>query len=143
MIKISALQKIAAKANIQILMFDLPETGSMSIQTDQKRCYIGMDCSTLQTEATHRVHLAHELGHCVTGSFYNRWALQDVRQKHEHRADKWAIEHTIPEQELNEAVRNGHTDVWDLAEHFGVTEDFIRKAICWYKYGTLETAFYF
>ena len=25
--------------------------------------------------------------------------------------------------------------MWDLAEHFGVTEDFMRKVVCWYTYG--------
>ena len=39
---------------------------------------------------------AHELGHCETGSFYNRYAKLDVRQQHENRADKWAIRRLVP-----------------------------------------------
>ena len=65
--------------------------------------------------------LAHELGHCETGSFYNRYAKLDLRQKHENRADKWAIQHLIPVEELDEAVADGYTDLPSLAEHFCVT----------------------
>ena len=36
--------------------------------------------------------LAHELGHCCTGSFYNQWATADCRRRHENVADKWAIQ---------------------------------------------------
>ena len=30
-----------------------------------------------------------------------------------------------------------------IAEYFGVTEDFMRKAVCWYTYGNLATELYF
>lgn len=32
--------------------------------------------------------------------------------------------------------------MWDLAEHFGVTEDFMRKVVCWYMYGNLDVDLY-
>ena len=84
-----------------------------------------------------KVKLAHELGHCETGSFYNRWAMLDVRQKHENRADKWAIRKLVPESDLDRALRDGHTELWDLAEQFGVTEDFMQKAVWYYRHGNL------
>ena len=37
----------------------------------------------------------------------------------------------------------GHTEIWDLADHFGVTEGFMRKVICYYTYGNLATELYF
>lgn len=39
----------------------------------------------------------------------------------------------IPKDELDEAVKKGCTEVWDLAEYFGVTEPFMLKAIEYYK----------
>lgn len=133
----------AQKSDIPIILLGIPKTGSMCIQAESGRCYIGMDYGILPDEAARRVHLAHELGHCKTGAFYNRWAAQDIRQKHEHRADKWAIEKVIPVNELDDAVAEGHTELWDLADYFGVTEDFMRKAVCWYTYGNLATELYF
>ena len=93
--------------------------------------------------AKETVALGHELGHCVTGSFYNRYAARDVMQKHEHRADKWAIEQIVPVDELDEAVAEGHTELWDLAEQFGVTEAFMKKAVCWYTLGTWRRSYIF
>ena len=33
--------------------------------------------------------------------------------------------------------------MWDLAEHFGVTEDFMHEILCWYMYGNLDVDLYF
>ena len=137
----SALYRQAELQGIPIFTLDIPENGSMCIQTDL-RCYIGIDYSVLVDEASQRVHLAHELGHCETGAFYNRWTALDIRQKHENCADKWAIKKLVPKDELDKAVENGHTEIWDLAEHFNVTEDFMRKAVCWYKNGNLAMDVY-
>ena len=132
----------AQDSDIPIMYLSIPENGSMCIQTD-KRCYIGMDCGVLVNESNIRVHLAHELGHCKTGAFYNRWATCDIRQKYEHRADKWAIEKMIPIDALYDAIADGHTELWDLAEKFCVTETFMKKAVCWYTYGNLAVELYF
>lgn len=140
---ILSLYQYAEKQNIEILSFPLPETSSMSIMADSGACYIGIDDSKQNGEAAERVHLAHELGHCVTGSFYNRHSCADLRQRHENKADKWAIRNLIPIAKLDAAVADGHTDLWDLADHFGVTEDFIRKAVCLYTHGNLATELYF
>lgn len=136
------LYRIAQDSDTPVIILDIPENGSMCIQTEI-RCYIGMDYGVLVDEADRRVHLGHELGHCQTGSFYNRYAARDVRQKHENRADKWAIKKLVPKDELDTAVADGCTDMWSLAERFGVTEPFMRKAICLYTHGNLATDLYF
>ncbi|MCI5500026.1 MAG: ImmA/IrrE family metallo-endopeptidase [Clostridiales bacterium] len=136
------LYQDAQREDIPIIALDIPENGSMCVQGDL-RCYIGVDYNVLEDEASKRVHLAHELGHCITGSFYNIWAARDVRQKHELRADKWAIERMIPVEALDQAVAEGYTDIWALADYFGVTEEFMRKAVCWHTHGNLDTELYF
>ena len=142
MLKTQELYQIAREADIPVIPLSIPENGSMCIQTD-RGCYIGLDQGVLPDEASHRVHLSHELGHCRTGAFYNIWAARDVRRKHEHRADMWAIRQLIPEEELDQAVAEGCTDLWSLAERFNVTEDFMRKAVCGYTHGNLSTELYF
>ena len=47
-----------------------------------------------------------------------------------------------PAEELDNAVADGYTDIWSLAEHFNVTPDFMRKAVCWYTYGNLDVDYY-
>ena len=141
--KTTDLYQEAKDTDIPILILDIPKTGSMCMQSESGRYYIGMDYGVLPEESVRRVHLAHELGHCKTGAFYNRWAARDVRKKHENRADKWAVNKLIPVDELDQAVADGHTELWDLADHFGVTEEFMRKAVCWYTHGNLAAELYF
>lgn len=114
----------------------VPLNESLSVQDDDGD-FILMDYSLIDAGAKERVHLAHEMGHCITGSFYNCYAAADIRQQHENRADKWAIKELVPEDELEKAIACGYTEPWELAEQFNVTEGFMKKAMCWYQYGTL------
>ena len=107
----------------------MPQTHSVSAMSCTGVCYIGMDPFQIETSAQERVHLAHELGHCKTGSFYNVYSSLDIREKQEKKADRWAVMQLIPATELKKALLSGVTEVWELAEYFDVTEDFIRKAI--------------
>ena len=138
-----ALYDLAEKQKIEIYTFPMKTSRSMSVMTDDGRCYIGMDPTTQDGATRERVHLAHELGHCITGSFYNIHATVDSRRRHENRADKWAILQLIPVEQLDDAIAGGCTEFWELAEKFGVTESFIRKAVCYYVHGNLATELYF
>ena len=84
------------------------------------------------SEADEAVKLSHELGHCVYGGFYNQYTPLDVREQHENKANAWAVYRLIPWGKLKQAVKNGITEVWDLAEYFDVTEDFMRWALSYY-----------
>ena len=140
--EIRCLYNLAAQENIPILSFPMAANGSMSLMTDTG-CYIGMDVSVLNGGKAERVHLSHELGHCLTGSFYNRYSPYDLRQRHENRADKWAILQLVTEDALDEAVAEGCCEIWNLAERFGVTEQFMKKAVCYYVHGNVAAELYF
>ena len=143
MFNVSALYEIANEQNIEVLEYSMPVNESMSVMDDSGLCFIGIDPNTRDGNIQERVHLAHELGHCVTGSFYNRYSNFDCRQRHENRADKWAIRKLITAEDLDQAVAEGYTEVWELAELFGVTEQFMRKAICLYVHGNVSEELYF
>lgn len=137
------LYELAEEQNIEVIQYPMEENGSMSIMLEDGTCFIGIDGSIRDGDVQERVHLSHELGHCVTGSFYNIYAAIDHRQRHENRADKWAVKELIPVEDLDEAVAQGCTELWELAEWFGVTEQFMRKAVCYYVHGNLATELYF
>ena len=141
--ELRTLYEYAEKQNIAVLQFPMRNNGSMSVMTDDGTCYIGIDDSIRDGGVQERVHLGHELGHCATGSFYSIHTAVDSRQRHENKADKWAVKKLVPVSALDAAVANGCTEIWELAEHFGVTEDFIRKAVCYYVHGNLATELYF
>lgn len=143
MLAVPELYEFANQQNIAVIRFPMKESASMSIMNDDGSCYIGMDESVRDGGIQERVHLSHEIGHCVTGSFYNIYAAIDCRQRHENRADKWAVTKLIPVDALDDAIADGCTEIWDLADRFGVTERFMKKAICYYVHGNMATELYF
>lgn len=137
------LYEYAEDQGIDVDWFPTEQATSLSLSLPDGSCAIAINPWKLSTLAQETVCLAHELGHCKTGSFYNRYAALDIRQKHENRADKWAIRKLVPEEALDQAVADGCADLPALAERFGVTEQFMRKAVCWYTHGNLAAELYF
>ena len=140
------LYEYAEQQGYDVYWYNLDCDGLESIsvmRVSDCKCFIAIDPFTLLSDADELVKGLHEIGHCDTGSFYNEYAACDIRKKHENRADKRAIELRLSADDLDQAVADGHTDLWDLAEHFGVTEEFMRKAVCWYTHGNLATELYF
>jgi hypothetical protein len=143
MIELTELYQRAEQQNIPVYHFPLSQVGSVSVMDEKGNCAIGLDLPHRRTRNELRVRLAHELGHCVTGSFYNRYSPADNRKRHENRADKFAVRVLIPEAALNEAFVQGCTEPWALAERFGVDEAFLRKAVCLYTHGNLAPELYY
>ena len=143
MTELLTLYQKAEQLNIPVYHLPLPQVGSVSMMDEAGRCAIGLDLPHRRTRTERRVRLAHELGHCATGSFYNRWSPADIRKLHENRADKYAVRLLITPEALDEAVAQGHTDPWDLADYFGVDETFLKKAVCLCVHGNLAAELYF
>ena len=137
------LYRYAEAQGIDVDWFPLQHTPSFSVKMPNGSCCIALDPWKLSTLAEETVCLAHELGHCETGSFYNPHTKFDVIRKHETRADKWAIRCLVPAEALDQAVANGCTELWQLAEHFGVTEEFMKKAVSYHTYGNVASELYF
>ena len=135
------LYAYAERRNIDVDWIPMRRATSLSVPLGDSYA-IALDPWKLGTLAQETVCLAHELGHCETGSFYNRYAALDVRQQHENRADKWAIRRLVPAEELDAAMADGCDTIPALADRFGVTEPFMRKAVCWYAHGNLAVEMY-
>ena len=99
-----SLYALAEQQNIEVIPFPLPLNGSMSVQQEDGTCCIGIDSSVQANAIQERTHMGHELGHCITGSFYSIHTAMDCRQRHENRADKWAIQALIPVDVLDDAI---------------------------------------
>lgn len=127
------LYQLADAEHIPVYSFDLPQTQSLSLMNNDGSCAVAIDPFGLNSTKDEKIRLAHELGHCVTGSFYNRYSDFDIKAKSEYKADKWAIKKLIPKDELQAAFEQGYTEPWDLAEYFNVTEEFIIKAVNYYR----------
>lgn len=143
MITLQGLYRIAEKQNIVLDRFPLKKREALALMDECGNCFIAMDPRRILSETDERNKLAHEIGHCCTGAFYNQYSSFDCRQRHENTADKWAIVQLIPVEALDNAIADGLTELWELAEFFGVTEDFMRKAVCYYVHGNVAAELYF
>ena len=132
-VEIHELFSIADRDQISVYWMDMESTESLSCCLPDGSCAVALDPWKLRSLADEKVKLAHEIGHCETGSFYNQYAAYDLRCKHERRADKWAYQALVPEEALLEAVRAGYVESWELAEYFDVPEDFIKRAYEYYQ----------
>lgn len=115
------LYEFAERKEIDVDFFPLPLTESCAFEENGK-CYVGMD-PNLRGSAEAE-HLAHEIGHCVYGGFYNRYSKCDVVGRSERRADKWAFRQLCPLEKLRKAIG----DPWDIAEELGVSMEFLTRA---------------
>lgn len=124
--ELSKLYNIAENENITVFFIPMPHCQGMVLD-NENGCYIGLDSSCTTSEE--KVILAHELGHCMTGGGYTLDGDSVIRVRLEKKADSWAIESLIPLKELKFAIKQGDEAVTCLADRFGVTEDFMLKAI--------------
>ena len=128
--ELTKLYAIAEKHGITVDRYDLKENQSVSVNYNGQ-FFVGIDPTV--SGVCEKVCLAHELGHCESGSFYNIYSPFDIRGKHERRADAWAIKKLVPKTLLESALRQGYTSIYELSEYFGVTGEFMQKAIEYYK----------
>ena len=121
------LHKEKVSLFVRHLPFSDSNTKSATICLHAKNKGVFIDGSRLQTRAEEKSALAHECGHCATGTTHQVSSPLDLVGRHEYKADKWAAHYLIPPEELLQALEDGCTEPWELAERFGVAEDFIRR----------------
>lgn len=129
-------------AGVRFYHWNMSEDQAVTIEMNGQYG-VFMDFDNIQSAAQELVVVAHEGGHISTGATHHVNSPYDLVEKHEYKADKWAVTRLIGEEDLDQAVADGCTELWQLAEHFGVTEEFMKKAVCWYTHGNLATELYF
>lgn len=134
-VALADLYSAAAEDGIAVYGFALPSAKAVSVMDKSGGCAIGIDNSRRYSEAEERTMLIHELGHCKTGAFYNSHSPFSLVEKCEKKAEVWAIRNYIPYDSLMLAYASGLTQTFELAEHFGVSEQFMAKAIEFYLQG--------
>ena len=128
MTRLTNLYRKAEELEIQVIQCSMASLQALSTPDN----FIGIDPDKLE-DREELVCLAHEMGHCATGSFYTSDTPLVDRTRLEQRADRWAIRQLVPLEELKDLLRGG-VDRWDeAAEHFQVTEEFLRKAVAFYR----------
>lgn len=130
----SDLFEYAEQSDVIVEYGNLQINKALSMKIGQDM-YIGMDKGIASDSAEERTLLAHELGHCATGAFYDISAPRSERRRMEHRAVRWAILRVVPKPELIRLIKEKYTQN-EIADIFGVTEELIDTAYTYYfEYG--------
>ena len=117
-----------------IRLFTCPVPGSKAVTIELEGIYgIFLDPDQIQNSAEELCVAAHELGHCMTGSTHSLSSGLDYIERHEYRADKYAVHRILPVKQIEQAMRAGYTKLWQLAEYFDVTETFLQRALDIYR----------
>ena len=125
----SDLYETADKNGITVDAFQMRRNKSLCIE-DENGCHIALSPDLKGAEETEA--LAHELGHCMFGGFYNRYSEFDIIERAERRADKWAFLQLLPLSWVREQMHHGLYYYWEFAEESGLSEDFCRRALSYY-----------
>lgn len=123
------LYRLAAEHHHEVVVCNLRENKAFSVE-ENGQCYIAL--SNHLSGRDEKTNLAHELGHCEYGGFYNYYSPFSIRSKSEYKANKWAYIHIVPLTEISRAIRSGNSSIYELAEYFDVTEQFMTNAIQFY-----------
>ena len=129
MTRLQGLYETADGLGLQICYFPMGQITAISTPDG----FIGMDVDKLENAAEETVCLAHEMGHCLTGSFYTVGSSLCQRRRCEERANRWAMGRLVPLEELKGLLESGVTRPDELAEYFGVPEDFLLRCVQYYK----------
>ena len=73
--------------------------------------------------------LAHEYGHCKSGSTHKLYSKFQLIGQHENRANRAAIYEFLPVEKIKDAFKREYFEYWEIAEYLDLPESFIIMAI--------------
>ncbi|WP_099204619.1 ImmA/IrrE family metallo-endopeptidase [Scatolibacter rhodanostii] len=131
MVELNTIFADMEKEKVSLFPYEVGEEKSVTLEMNN-RYAIFLDTFRVESLSETKWILAHELGHCATGCTHKVSSSLDLIEKHEYKANRWAIERYIPFEDLNIAIQGGYTERWQLAEYFDMPESFIEKALNYY-----------
>ncbi len=135
MTKLERLYELALNENIEIRFFNLKEIGLLGLNVSKENMphMIFLDISIKSDVRLHTNILAHELGHYFTslGNSINSnsYVGKILNNKCENKADKWAYEFLITEDELVDAFNAYPTSIEDVCEYLDVDLETLIKRL--------------
>lgn len=114
--------------NIKVFPFGIDGIKAVSIETEGKYgVFLNKEeISDLDEEFC---VLAHEYGHCKSGSTHKLYSPYDLISRHEYQADRQAILEFLPVDRIKKAVDDGMVSIYEISEYLDIPEKFVAKAI--------------
>jgi Zn-dependent peptidase ImmA (M78 family) len=127
-VSIEDIIEILENENIQLEWLNLNHFLGIYVRIDNQDIIVINN--RLKTLKEIKLSLTHELGHYFTGTIYFYNMDKYYIAKCEYKALKWASMFLMPKDKIVEAINKGITEVWELAEHFEVSEELVRFRLC-------------
>jgi hypothetical protein len=125
--KLTYLYDDAQQNGIYIIYCPLGDMPSIIAETGN-RVGIGLNYNVILSTIEELYRLAHEVGHYHSGTYYKFTSSLQIRGQMEYRADAWMVNFLIPLADLRQAIDEGYSEVWELAEYFNVPESVVLRA---------------
>lgn len=74
-------------------------------------------------------YVAHEYGHCKSGTTHSLLPPLETVSRYEHRANKRAVLEVLPIEDIRSAISDGCREVWEFCEYLDVSQSFFEKAV--------------
>lgn len=114
--------------NISVFPFGIDKIKAVTIETDN-RYGIFVNHEEIVDKNEEFCVLAHEYGHCKSGTTHKLNSSFSLICQHEYRADRQSIIDLLPVSKIQEAIQNGSQTLYEIAEFVDMPEAFVSKAI--------------
>ena len=128
---LNKLYDIAEKENVKIYDWNIEDCDGIYLNYDKINA-IALNYDELGTYIDEKCTLAEELGHYYMDATYSFSSNYETKSRQEYRAKKWAYTTLIPFTDLKGALKKGITKIYDLAEYFEVSIEFMQNCIAYY-----------
>ena len=128
MFELSDFYSYCRKNDVAVIPYDgCPQPGATI--RDQQFYAVFLDFTKIRSTRLLRGVCYHELGHIATGALHKVDSPYELVERSEYRANRWAAEQFLTEENFREAFLLGYTEPWQLAEYFDLPENDIRSAL--------------
>lgn len=130
--KLQSLFDLADAHDIGVYYYDLGSGKAVTV-SDGEFSAIALNPVEITSVQEETECLCHELGHLETGTLHRWGADENTILRGEYKCTSWVVHQLVPPDELLAAIRQGCTEVWELAERFSVSESCMLDAIKVYR----------
>ena len=131
MFEISDFYQYCKAHQVDVIPYDgCPKEGATI--RDQGYYAVFLDFSKIRSTRLLRGVCCHELGHAATGALHKVDSPYELVERSEYRANRWAAERYLTDQDFRAAFSEGYTEPWQLAEYFDMPEQDIINALTYW-----------
>lgn len=126
------LYNLTEKEKIKIYSWHIEDAYGLYLNIDKINA-IALNYDNIGTYIEEKCVLAEELGHYYYDATYSPYCQNlQIISKQEKKAKKWAYTILVPYEDLRRAIKKGITTIYNLANYFDVTENFMNECIQFY-----------